>query len=118
MQIDSGNNYNTLGKMGPIYPRPEYRPKNSTKDNPEETQGGAKDKVNVSGGKGEKGKAAKDQKAQAQTQPALSDGRLNLQSAKILTQATAEAIANLPPEGRNQAPHTVKGLGLLPPRYV
>ncbi|MDR0620687.1 MAG: hypothetical protein LBJ61_02235 [Deltaproteobacteria bacterium] len=117
MQIDSGNNYNTLGRMGPIYPRPEYRPRNPAKDTPEETKGGAQDKVDVSGGKAKKRQANEGQKTQ-KAQAAVADGRLNLQSAKALTQITAQAIAELPPEGRNQSPHAVQGLGLLAPRYV
>ncbi|MDR2367229.1 MAG: hypothetical protein LBF58_03830 [Deltaproteobacteria bacterium] len=122
MQIDSNNNYNTLGRMGPIYPRPEYRPKYAPKDNPEESKAG-QDKVNVSGGRGEKAKDRKGQKeltaqSRAQAQPAVPEGRLNLQTAKTLTKVTAEAIAGLPPDGRNQGPHAVQGLGLLAPRYV
>jgi hypothetical protein len=118
MQIESGNNYNTLGRLGPIYPRPEYRPKNAPKDNSEETKGGGQDKVTVAGEKGgnSKAKAQKDQKAQAQV--SVAEGRLNLQSAKALTQITADAIATLSPDGRNQGPHRVQGLGMLSPRYI
>ena len=118
MQIDSGNNYNGLGRLGPIYPRPEYRPKGPAKEAPEGSQGGAQDKVNVSGGKGQQGQAKDAQKALAQAQRAVPDGRLNLQSAKALTQLTAEAIAGLPPDGRGQSPHETQGLGLLAPRYL
>ena len=116
MQVDSGNNYNVLGRTGPIYPRPEYRPTDSSKKTPEETKGG-QDKVSVSGGKEGKAQAKARKELKAQTQ-AAADGRLNVQSAKALTSAIAESIASLPPDGRNQGPHTVKGLGLLPPRYV
>ncbi|MDR3135663.1 MAG: hypothetical protein LBU69_06185 [Deltaproteobacteria bacterium] len=115
MQIDSGSNYNPLGRTGPLYPRPEYRPKNTSGNLPEDTKGGGKDKVSVSGQKGEKGKA-KAQKALSQA--VVADGRLSLQSAKALTKITAESIAELSPDGINQCPHLVQGLGLLAPRYI
>jgi hypothetical protein len=118
MQVDSGNNYNTLGRMGPIYPRPEYRPKGPPKENTEETKGGAQDKVKLTGGQGDKAKAKAQKERGVQAQPVVAEGRLNLQSAKVLTQITAEAITQLPPDGRNQGPHSVKGTGLLSPRYV
>jgi hypothetical protein len=118
MQIDSGN-YNTLGRLGPVYPRPEYRPKSPSKDTSGEAGESGRDKVDVANGKGEQSstKARKDLKAQNRTQ-AVESGRLNLQSAKSLTLVTAEAISNLPPQGRNQAPHMTQGLGLLSPRYI
>jgi hypothetical protein len=112
MQVESNNNYNTLGRMGPIYPRPEYRPKSVPQESPGQDPGRERDKVDVSQGQGGKAKA---QKAQAS---ALVEGRLNVNAAKALTARTAEAISQLPPLGVRQAPHAVQGLGMMAPRYV
>jgi hypothetical protein len=113
MQVESNNNYNTLGRMGPIYPRPEYRPKSAPQESPGQDPGGGRDKVDVSQGHGGKAKAQKAHQAAA-----LAEGRLSVNSAKALTASTAEAISRLPPQGVRQAPHAVQGLGLLAPRYV
>jgi hypothetical protein len=118
MQIESGNNYNPLGRLGPLYPRPEYRPGNSSKDTPEKAKDGGQDQVSLAGGKGDKSKAKAQKGQKAQASAVNADSRLSLQSAKALTEATAEEIKRLPPQGRNQGPHAVKGLGLMAPRYV
>ncbi|MDR1051786.1 MAG: hypothetical protein LBP95_12090 [Deltaproteobacteria bacterium] len=118
MQVESNNNYNTMGRMGPVYPRPEYRPGPRPGQTPEETGGqGGRDKVDVSTNAGGRSgeKARKVVPVQA---PAAAEGRLNLAGAKTLTETTAAAIAGLSPGGLNQAPHNVAGLGLMAPRYV
>jgi hypothetical protein len=105
MQVET-NNYNILGRVGPHYPQPEYRPKNNSE----------------SGKATPEGAEQKSHSEKASTKLLFShstEGRLNLQAAKALTAETALAISQLPPNGRNQGPHNIgKNVGLLPPRYV
>jgi hypothetical protein len=121
MQVESNNNYNTLGRMGPLYPRPEYRPRPNFDPSAEQSSGGGQDKVNVSANS--KNKAKNQSQPQTQTlkavqSSAVPEGRLNLLNAKKLTEETALAISQLNPSGHNQSPHSVTGLGLMAPCYV
>ncbi|MDR1486772.1 MAG: hypothetical protein LBT62_02080 [Deltaproteobacteria bacterium] len=104
MQVDA-NNYNVLGRLGPHYPQQEFRPK-----------GNGLGKTAQDGTGQEKGSEKTQKKGVSSSS---SEGRLNVQAAKALTAQTAQAIAELPPNGRNQAPHVVgKNVGLLTPCYV
>ncbi|MDR3205376.1 MAG: hypothetical protein LBV23_11680 [Deltaproteobacteria bacterium] len=114
MQVEN-NNYNTLGRLGPLYPRPEYRPKNNAETGAE--RGGAKEEA----GQREGLKLTLGQKSfkKAEAIKANRDERLTLSMAKSLTEETAQAITLLPPDGRRHAPHvTGPNMGLLIPTYV
>jgi hypothetical protein len=106
MQVDT-NNYNTLGRIGPHYPQPEYRPKGNSETGKTSQEGSSN-----------RGKQP-DLVAKERLLTISSEGRLNLQAVKALTAQTASAISQLPPEGRNQGPHIIgKDVGLLAPRYI
>jgi hypothetical protein len=121
MQVENRNSYNPLGRMGPLYPRPEYRP-------PQPHAEGAPDGAAEGAGKGAEGKG------QAQTEsivlsprlkrasggaPAEASGRLNAQSARALAEATAESISGLNPRAERGCPHRrPEGHGLLYPVYA
>ncbi|MDR2422093.1 MAG: hypothetical protein LBE01_01800 [Deltaproteobacteria bacterium] len=104
-------NYNPLGLIGPLRPRPEYRPP-STREESSNSKGEPTAKKTASGQVAANPKEAQKIKSEA-------DGRLNLATAQSLTRETSEAIANLPPEGRNAGPHRLNPYwGLVSPRYV
>ncbi|MDR3153031.1 MAG: hypothetical protein LBW85_01875 [Deltaproteobacteria bacterium] len=121
MQVDNRNSYNTLGRLGPLYPRPEYRPpQNSPENAPEGAGAGA--------GQGAEGKA----KAQSESlilSPRLrkatagqvreAQGKLGLQAAKELAEETARDITGLDPRSEYGCPHRKpEGHGLLYPVYA
>jgi hypothetical protein len=126
MQVENRNNYNGLGRMGPIYPRPEYHPPRAddqeqlgqAKDKPGRTESQKKgDRAELS--QAGKNKTQPGSKARIRNEEAPSGGRLNLASAKELTQETSQAIAALPPWSTTQNPHRADShLGLLYPTYV
>jgi hypothetical protein len=110
MQVEPKSNYNVLGRMGPLHPRPEYRPK--TADEGEGLKsGGERD--------AQSRKRAAERPAAAAAAQAVPEGRLSLQAAKALTAAAAEAIAGLDPLAV-KGPHYALGRGaaLMWPRYV
>ncbi|MDR1085689.1 MAG: hypothetical protein LBP22_12775 [Deltaproteobacteria bacterium] len=104
-------NYNPLGRLGPVYPRPEYRPQAGREDS-RDTPAPAENeknplKVKISGQK--TAKAAPDQ----------SESRLTLAMAQNLVQETSAAIAGLPPGATNSGPHRLNPYwGLIHRRYV
>ena len=116
MQVENRNNYNTLGRMGPLYPRPEYRP--PQKNGPET---GAEGTV-----RGEDKKET--QKEALVLSPNLKgkgirkaevSGKLNLQGAKALVEETGGAIARLSPGSLEGCPHRViDGSALMWPTYA
>jgi hypothetical protein len=108
MQVEPKNHYNVLGRMGPLQPRPEYRPRPSTTEAESQKAGGEADK---------RGSSRAERRSALASVPG--EGRLSLQAAKALTAATAEAIADLDPNGR-KAPHAAleRGASLMIPRYV
>jgi hypothetical protein len=116
MRLDNGSNYNVLGKMGPIYQRPEYRP---PQKNPVETGGDGQV------GKGDKKETRKDAltlstktKVKA-VQKTEVQGKLNLQGVKDLTELTATDIASLSPKSVDGCPHKViGGDALMYPTYA
>ena len=113
MQVEPKNNYNVIGKMGPLQPRPEYRPK-SFPDGEGQKAGESKN----SGG--EKTRRDPERLEQRKVSAAASTGeKLSLQAAKALTEATSDAIMDLDPRAR-KGPHSALGpeAGLMYPRYV
>lgn len=109
MQI-AQNSYNSLGRLGPHYERPEYRPpERNLQDNlPEPAARGDRRTLSV------KNTDAPLKKA-AMTMPT---GKLNLASASQLTEATARLIQALPPHSTNQEPHQWLRSSLLTPVYA
>ncbi|MDR2198568.1 MAG: hypothetical protein LBR53_03755 [Deltaproteobacteria bacterium] len=119
MQLDNRNTYNTLGRVGPHYPRPEYRPPQK-----EVTEGQVRD--GSVKGESERKKApseslilsgnlkAKNLKARPETPV-----RLNLPAVRALVEETAWRITELPPKASYGCPHQkIIGDGLLYPTYV
>jgi hypothetical protein len=125
MQVENRNSYNATGRMGPVYPRPEYRPPQSFPETPQDGTAGEP-------GKGTEGKGKS--QAQAQTEslilsprlrraqaPAASDPgvKLTAQTARALSDETADRIAGLNPRADNGCPHRKpEGHGLLYPVYA
>jgi hypothetical protein len=106
MQVEPKNNYNLLGRMGPLQPRAEYRP-GKPKEESAKTGDGA-------------GERSPERLAPRKVLGGTSgEGRLSLQAAKALTAATAEAIESLDP-GSRKGPHSdlAGQVGLMSPRYV
>jgi hypothetical protein len=123
--VESNNNYNTLGRMGPIYPRPEYRPgSRSESPKPENSTSGFFRSPKASSEDLNSGAQNGGQKTKDAVKAAVSlkntEGRLNLVAAKSLTLETAEAISQLEPLECNSGPHSAleKTAGLMAPRYV
>lgn len=108
MQISQHNSYNSLGRLGPHYERPEYRPPERNQDLPEAAVRGDRRTLST------KNTDAPLKKAAAP----LPTGRLNLSSAHELTEATALLIQNLRPESTNQEPHQWLRSSLLSPVYA
>jgi hypothetical protein len=117
MQVENANNYNTLGRMGPIYPRQEFRP---PQKNPLETE----DSSGKLGGK----KSQKEEESltlspnlkrkSAQKAENL-DGPLSPKDVRTLTSHTAAQITELSPVGTWGCPHgEIQGYGLLYPIYA
>jgi hypothetical protein len=120
VQLDNKNIYNTLGRLGPIYPRPEYRP--PAKEEAGGAGSGAGSFVKKGGGKGsapsESLILAQSLKKKSQSAPAAQE-RLNLAGAEALVEESAGLIKGLQPEDAFGCPHkTPDGVGLLCPSYV
>ncbi|MDR1657237.1 MAG: hypothetical protein LBT47_06745 [Deltaproteobacteria bacterium] len=115
MLVESNNNYNPLGRLGPLHPRPEYRPRTGTEAEKLKTDEGGQ--TGVGTGR-EKSKDASSKTVAASGQNL--DGRLNLSAAKALTESVAEAISRLEPLACNCGPHgrLNPATGLMFPRYV
>jgi hypothetical protein len=120
MQVENRNAYNTLGRMGPLYPRPEYRPPQNA---PEQTDGKAGETGRGTEGKG---KAPSEslilsERLKRTSAPSAPDttGKLSAQSAKALSEETAGRIAVLDPRSEKGCPHRKpEGHGLLYPVYA
>jgi hypothetical protein len=110
--LNTVNNYNVLGKLGPHYERPEYRPPaGESEDRP--TSARTEDRRTLSGEAQKKGAAAK--KPAPAPVPAT---RLNLAGARNLVGALAAQISTLPPQSTDREPHTWLRTSLMTPVYV
>jgi hypothetical protein len=107
--LNAVNNYNVLGKLGPHYERPEYRPPaGESEERPPSAR--TEDRRTLSGVKKE-GTAAK--------KPApVPAARLNLAGARNLVSALATQISLLPPQSTDREPHTWLRTSLMTPVYV
>jgi hypothetical protein len=118
VQVENRNTYNTTGRVGPLYPKPEYRP--PIKDLVEDSQGEGKVK-----GDGDKKKASSEslilsdslkRKSAVKNEVPL---KLNVVAAKALVEESAEAIMDLKPLSTTGCPHKkIEGDGLLYPIYA
>ncbi|MDR2351585.1 MAG: hypothetical protein LBF22_00210 [Deltaproteobacteria bacterium] len=119
MQVENRNNYNTLGQMGPLYPRPEYPPP---------AKGGnlsPGEDANVNQGKNSStpsvilGGTLPAKKTQESQDTKEIPAKINLETAKKLASETGELIENLAPLATQGCPHrSVQGYGLLYPTYA
>ncbi|MDR2140980.1 MAG: hypothetical protein LBR11_04200 [Deltaproteobacteria bacterium] len=111
--IDSLNNYNPLGRLGPLSPRPEYRPPGSREGEGPQT---SPDPKNDQAKPGRVQTASPQLGTKAKSSP---ESRLSLAAAQALTQEVSLAIAQLPPGSVNAGPHRLNPYwGLYYPRYV
>ncbi|MDR1396004.1 MAG: hypothetical protein LBK52_07540 [Deltaproteobacteria bacterium] len=108
-------NYNPVGRLGPLYPKPEYRPAENPPAGEEAPEKTDKNPVRV---KLENRAQSQAQARQAAARPDLG-GRLTLTQAQDLTQTVSEAVSRLTPEATNSGPHRLNPYwGLINRRYV
>ena len=108
--LNAVNNYNVLGKLGPHYERPEYRPPSGENERPSSAR--TEDRRTLSGVK-------KDGTTAKKPAPApVPAARLNLAGARNLVSALAAQISVLPPQSTDREPHTWLRTSLMTPVYV
>ena len=109
--LNAVNNYNVLGKLGPHYERPEYRPPaGAGEERPPSAR--TEDRRTLSG-------AHKNGTAVKKPAPApVPAARLNLAGARNLVSALAAQISVLPPQSTDREPHTWLRTSLMTPVYV
>ncbi len=107
MQVSQS--YNSLGRLGPHYERPEYRPPERGLDNPS-ANAARGDRQTLS----TKNTDAPLKKAAAP----MPSGKLNLLSASELVGATATLISGLSPHSTDAEPHQWLRSSLLTPVYA
>ena len=110
MQIFNSN-YNVLGKVGPHYERPEYRP-------PEQPGAGDGQPRAVEQRGDRRTLSTKNTDVAAKKTMAQPTGRLNLSAARNLVEDTADMIRSLPPQSTSHEPHTRVPSSLMTPIYV
>ncbi len=108
MQIAQHNSYNVLGRIGPHYERPEYRPPETGPEARPETAARG-DRRTLS---------TRNTDVPAKKAPAPPTGKVNLASARELTGATAALIQKLAPHSTGREPHQWLRSGLLTPVYA
>ena len=110
--LNAVNNYNVLGKVGPHYERPEYRPPTPDGGDQEASSARAGDRRTLS-------QKAKDGLEKSRPAPAPPPaGKLNPASARNLVGALAAQITGLPPFSTNREPHTWLKGSLMTPVYA
>ena len=110
--LNAVNNYNVLGKLGPHYEKPEYRPPARESDDHEAVPARTGDRRTLSGAN--RNEAAKNKPAP----PPVPSGRLNPASARGLVRNLAAQITSLPPHSTDREPHTWLKSSLMTPVYV
>ncbi|MCL2029477.1 MAG: hypothetical protein FWG97_03595 [Deltaproteobacteria bacterium] len=109
--LNAVSNYNTLGKVGPHYERPEYRPP-AGGNNEEQPARAAGDRRTLTRSGPPTGRT------DAKPAPAPVPARLNLAGARNLAAALAAQISILPPQSTDREPHAWLRTSLLTPIYV
>jgi hypothetical protein len=120
MQVEPKNNYNVLGRLGPVQPKPEYRPRSSPEGQTTQAGGEASSRTSEKPSQGSRAQERAQERAErTKAAASASTERLSLPAAKNLTEATAEAITALDP-GARKGPHShlASDAGLMYPRYV
>ena len=106
--LNAVNNYNVLGRLGPHYERPEYRP-----------QSGPSDERDAAQARGDRQTLSSKERGKKAPAPVPANpGRLNLASARNLARNLAAQIVRLPPHSTDREPHTWLRASLLTPVYV
>ena len=108
--LNAVNNYNPLGKIGPHYERPEYRPPAGGSEENQPSAARTGDRRTLSGKTG----AEKKQFAPVPVPAKLT----NMAGARNLVAALAAQISILPPQSTDREPHTWLRSNLLTPIYV
>lgn len=108
----SNTNYNTLGKIGPHYERPEYRP---TEQAPaDQNQSTANERA-----RGDRRTLSiKNTDGPAKKAAAVSSAKLGLDSARDLIDQTSGLISALPPQSTDREPHLNLPSSLMNSIYV
>ncbi|MDL2226034.1 hypothetical protein LJB86_00020 [Deltaproteobacteria bacterium OttesenSCG-928-M10] len=105
------SNYNSLGKVGPHYERPEYRPPaRNEAENGRISQRSPSDRQTLS----TKNTDVPVKKAAA----VAPTGKTTLETARQLTAATSDLIKSLPPLSTTHEPHTKVTTSLMTPVYA
>ena len=108
--LAADSNYNSLGKLGPHYDRPEYRPPAAGQEKrPAAARPG--DRLSL------RRPAPAEPVSPAVPVPAANT-RLNLTSAQALARDLAAQITSLPPHSTTREPHAWLRTSLLAPVYV
>lgn len=101
--------YNSLGRLGPWYERPEYRPPQGQETAPEAQAEARGDRRTLS---------VKNTDVPAKQAPIMPTGKVGLAGARELTASTAGLIQNLPPFSTGREPHAYLQASLMAPVYA
>ncbi|MDR1920626.1 MAG: hypothetical protein LBS31_02650 [Candidatus Adiutrix sp.] len=111
MQV-AANSYNSLGRLGPHYERPEFRPPATAEQNGETPSRGMtrgdRSTLSVRNAAGSLKKAG----------AAAPAGKPNLEQVRVLIADTAGLIRNLAPYSTSHSPHAHLPQRLMTPVYV
>ncbi len=105
------NNYNSLGKVGPHYERPEYRPPREA-DPERSPAAGAREQGD------RRTLSTQNTLVAPKTAAPQPTGKLSLDSARDLTANTCSLIQSLPPQSTTREPHGWLPSSLMAPTYA
>jgi len=108
----SSTNYNALGKIGPHYERPEYRPGEQAPADQNQSTAGERargDRRTLS---------TKNTDVPVKKAAAVSTAKLNLDGVRDLVGQTADLISSLPPQSTDREPHLSPPTSLMTPVYA
>jgi len=107
----SNNNYNVLGKIGPHYDRPEYRPPSQTdiENQKPGAQSSRSDRSTLS---------TKNTDVAPKKAVSVPTGKINLEQAQEMVAASSQMIRGLSPLSTTQEPHFRLPSRLMPSVYV
>lgn len=111
MMIPS-TNYNALGKIGPHYERPEYRPAEQAPTDQNQPAAGERargDRRTLS---------TKNTDVPVKKAVAVTSAKLNLEGVRGLVSQTADLISGLPPQSTDREPHLSLPTSLMTPVYA
>ena len=112
MQVSS-TNYNPLGKIGPHYERPEYRPPENSADQSDQSS------PSLGRSRGDRSTlSVKNTDVPVKKALSLSTGKTSLGQARDLVSAVAAQILELPPLSTDLEPHRQLPSSLMTPVYA